>query len=106
MLFTAIFLGFLLAGWLVCAFVPWLAVSVATRGNAGLVNLPLCLFAGVVCAVAVPLLGMTDATGLWLSFGVAVGAPSLLLAARRFSMAGVASSHGRPNAAAEDVRPK
>ena len=106
MLFTAIFLGFLLAGWLVCAFVPWLAVSVATRGNAGLVNLPLCLFAGVVCAVAVPLLGMTNATGLWLSFGLAALAPALLLAARRFSVAGVPSSHGHSQQAAEDVRPK
>lgn len=105
MLFTAIFLGALLFGWSVCAFAPWLALSVATRGNAGLGNLPLCLFAGIVCALAVPLLGMDDVRGLWLSFVVAVVAPSLLLAARRFSMGSVAAEHPRTTPS-EEARPK
>jgi hypothetical protein len=43
-LFALIFLSLFLLGWLFCAFLPWLAVSVATRGNAGL-GMPLCLFA-------------------------------------------------------------
>lgn len=85
MLFDAIFLSMLFVGWLVCAFVPWLALSVVTRGDAGIGNLPLCLVAGVVAAVAVPLLGMDDATGLWLSFVVAAAAPAILLAVGRYT---------------------
>jgi FtsH-binding integral membrane protein len=104
-LFTAIFLGWLVAVWLFCAFVPWVALSVATRGNAGLINLPLCLFAGVVGAVAVPLLGMTDATGLWLSFAVAAVVPALLLAVRRFSMKSAGSNTSRSKVV-EEAQPK
>lgn len=92
MLFTLIFLSLLIAGWLICGFVPWLALSVVTRGNAGLANLPLCLFAAVVSGLAVPLLGLTNSTGLWLSFLLAFLIPVLLLAAWRFSM-GAASAH-------------
>lgn len=99
MLFTAIFLSLLITGWLICGFVPWLALSIATRGNAGLGNLPLCLFAALVAGLAVPLLGLTNSTGLWLSFLLAFLVPVLLLAARRFSM-GAASAH---RAASESV---
>jgi hypothetical protein len=104
-LFTAIFLGSLVVGWLFCAFVPWLALSVVTRGNAGLINLPICLFAGIVAAVAVPLLGMTEATGLWLSFAVAAAAPALLLAVRRFSMTSAGSNTSRSKVV-EEAQPK
>jgi hypothetical protein len=85
-LFDAIFIALFLSGWLLCAFVPWLALSVRTRGNAGLANLPLCLFAGVVAGVAVPMLGLDNAAGILVSLGAAFVAPTLLLAARRFSM--------------------
>ena len=40
-MFTLIFLGLIVAGWLILGFVPWLCWSVATRGNAGLGMLPL-----------------------------------------------------------------
>ncbi len=86
MLFDAIFVTLFVTGWAFCGLVPWLALSVWTRGAAGLPNLPLAMFAGVVGGLAVPILGRDDATGIWLSFGVAVVAPSLLLAARRFSL--------------------
>ncbi len=85
-MYTAIFVSLYIAGWLICAFVPWLALSVATRGNAGLGILPLCLFAGVVAALAVPVFGLTGVTGFWLSFLIAALVPAVLLALRRFSL--------------------
>jgi hypothetical protein len=84
-IFDLIFIGAFSAGWLFCAYVPWLALSVMTRGNAGLRALPLCLVTGVVAALAVPLLGLDDARGIWLSFLAAFLAPAALLAARRFA---------------------
>jgi hypothetical protein len=98
MLFDAIFVSLFVAGWLFCGLVPWLIVSIATHGHAGLVYLPLCLFTAVVAGLAVPILGATDSTGLWVSFAVALVAPSLLLAARRFSLG---AAHERPVATKE-----
>ena len=60
MLFDTIFISLFVTGWLICGYVPWLAWSVATRGHAGLIYLPLCLFAGVVGGMAVPTLGLSD----------------------------------------------
>lgn len=84
-MYTLIFVSLFVAGWLFLAFLPWLAFSVATRGNAGLVNLPLCLFAGAVAGLAVPLLGKDDMAGVWLSAAAALVAPALLMVLRRFS---------------------
>lgn len=86
MLFDAIFLSLFLSGWLFCGFIPWLVVSVATRGEAGLAYLPLSMFAGVVAGLAVPVLGADGWNGIWLSFVAACFVPGLLLAARRFSL--------------------
>ena len=85
-LFEVIFLGLLMTGWLIVGILPWLVVSVATRGDAGLANLPLCLLAAVVAGLLVPIVGLTDGTGLWLSFVAALVAPSGLMAARRLSL--------------------
>jgi hypothetical protein len=79
-LFEFIFISLFVLGWLLCGYLPWLALSIATRGHAGLGFLPLCLFAGVVAGLAVPVLGLDDANGLWLSFLVAFVAASGLLA--------------------------
>jgi len=98
-LFEVIFLGLLLAGWLAIGVVPWVAVSVATRGEAGLANLPLCLVASVAGGLLVPVVGLTDATGLWLSFLAALLLPSGLMIARRLSLGAVP---GRPGAATGD----
>lgn len=86
MLFELIFVSLFVAAWLICGFVPWLALSVRTRGGAGLVNLPLCLFAAVVAGLAAPLLGMTGVLGIWISVAAAVAVPSLLLGLRRLSL--------------------
>ncbi|MCK9519237.1 MAG: hypothetical protein M0R74_09495 [Dehalococcoidia bacterium] len=85
MLFDLIFLGLFMVGWLACAYVPWLAVSVATRGNAGMMLLPICLFTGVVGALTVPVLGFEGAGGLKASFLVAFAASGAILAVARFA---------------------
>lgn len=103
MLFDLIFLGLMLAGWLLCAYVPWVVASILTRGHAGLRYLPLCLFAGVAGALAVPVLGADGASGLWASFGVAAAVPTVLLAARRVSLPAV---HRPPARSLPPERPK
>lgn len=85
-MFTLIFVSIFVAAWLFLAFIPWLAVSVFTKGHAGLLNLPLCLFTGLVAALAVPILGMDDLRGVWLSMGAAFGAPAILMTVRRLSL--------------------
>ena len=85
MLFNLIFLSLFVAGWLICAFLPWLVLSVATHGHAGMGYLPLCLFAGVVAGIAVPVLGLNDGSGLIVSFALAAAVPATLLAVGRYS---------------------
>jgi hypothetical protein len=87
--FELIFVTLFVTAWLICGFIPWLVLSVATKGEAGLGNLPLCLFAGVVAGMAVPLLGKDDWAGIWLSFLAAAAVPAMLLGARRFATAGL-----------------
>ncbi|HMO53959.1 MAG TPA: hypothetical protein PJ994_05600 [Tepidiformaceae bacterium] len=86
-MFTLIFVALFLVAWLTLSFLPWLVLSVATRGNAGLANLPLCLFTG---------LGMDGSAGIWVSMVAAFVAPSLLLAIRRFSLHPVAQVQTLP----------
>lgn len=85
MLFTLIFVTLYALGWLALGFAPWLALSVATRGHAGLRLLPACLAAGVAGGLAVPLLIRDDGLGLALSFGAAFALPCLLLAVVRLA---------------------
>ena len=84
MLFDAIFITLFVLGWLALGFVPWLVLSVATRGNAGMRYLLPSLAAGVIGGLAVPLF-RDDGLGLVLSFVVAFAFPTLLLTARRIS---------------------
>ena len=93
-LFEAMFLGLLVMGWLIVGLVPWMVVSVGTRGDAGLANLPLCLVAALAGGFLVPILGLTDATGLWLSFLAALLVPSGLMIARRLSLGALPTRTG------------
>lgn len=100
-MFTLIFGGLFLAGWLLCAYVPWVVLSVTTRGGAGLAVLLLCLLAGVVGALAVPMVGFDGGGGLIASFAVAAAAPTLLLGVRRFSFAAMPARGKTPPAVRE-----
>ncbi len=84
MLFDALFITLFVIGWLALGFLPWLALSVATRGNAGMRYLPLSMAAAVIGGLAVPVF-RDDEVGLILSFVVALAFPTLLLTARRVS---------------------
>jgi hypothetical protein len=84
-LFDVIFLSLFFAGWLFCAFIPWLVFSVATRGHAGLGNLALVLFAAVVVGLAIPFLGLDGWNGLWLSFAAAALVSLGLMSLRRLT---------------------
>ncbi len=85
MLFDLLFITFYVLGWLALGFLPWLALSVITRGNAGLRYLPLSMGAGVAGGLVVPFI-RDDGLGLILSFVVALALPTLLLAARRLAL--------------------
>ncbi|MXZ89084.1 MAG: hypothetical protein F4Z07_09645 [Dehalococcoidia bacterium] len=85
MLFDLLFITLYVLGWLALGFLPWLALSVITRGNAGLRYLPLSMGAGVVGGLAVPFI-RDDELGLILSFVVALVLPALLLAAQRLAL--------------------
>lgn len=85
MLFTLIFVSLFVAAWLVCGFIPWLALSIVTRGNAGMASLPLALFAGVIGGLAVPILIRNDGAGIVISLVCATVASAGMLGARRFA---------------------
>lgn len=93
MLFDLIFLSLFMVGWLLCAYVPWVALSIATKGNAGMVLLPLCLFTGVVAAMAVPVVGFDGPNGLKASFVVAFLASAAMLGIGRFVRQGAGQKH-------------
>ena len=82
MLFDALFITLFVIGWLATGFLPWLALSVATCGNAGFRYLFLSMAAAVIGGLAVPVF-RDDGLGLILSFVVAFVLPTLLLTARR-----------------------
>jgi uncharacterized membrane protein len=79
-IFDLIFVGLFVAGWLICGYLPWLARSIATRGEAGLRYLPLCLLAAVVTGLAIPIVGFDGMPGLIASFVAAAVVPAILLA--------------------------
>ncbi len=106
MLFNLIFISLFVAGWLTLGFVPWLAVSVATRGHAGLRYLPLALFAGVVGGLAVPILIRDDGLGLVLSFVAAFVLPGFLLGVQRLAVAPVPARSPEGDAARAPVHPE
>lgn len=96
MLFDLIFLSLFVSGWLLCGYIPWVALSIATRGNAGLTNLPLSLFASLVAGLSVPILFRQDGLGAAMSFAAALLASVALLAARRFAAAALSELRAKP----------
>ncbi|MFQ5380884.1 MAG: hypothetical protein ACE5EF_04575 [Dehalococcoidia bacterium] len=83
-MFTLIFAGLFLSVWVVCGALVWLAASVLTRGEAGLLTLPLAMIAGPIGGLAVPLLVREDEIGIWLSILAAIALPGLIVWARVF----------------------
>ena len=97
-----IFLFFFI--WCVLGVIPWAAAAVWTRGRGALLALPLALAAAAAAGVFVPLVGLRDTTGFFLSL------PAALLGSALASVAGIAVSRrlsGRRDVAkAEAPRPR
>jgi NhaP-type Na+/H+ or K+/H+ antiporter len=84
--FPVIFGTAFILSWMLCGSLAWLVFSIATRGRAGLPLLPASAAVGVVGGISVPLLLRDDAWGIPISLVVAVMAPAVFLAARRYSL--------------------
>jgi hypothetical protein len=66
------FVLFFFAVWCFLGLVPWAVAAVVARGRGALPALPLALAAASAAGVAVPLVGLDDATGFFLSLGTAL----------------------------------
>ena len=81
------FLLFFFTVWCFLGLFPWAAVAIVARGRGALVALPLALTGAAAAGVFVPLVGLRDSTGFFLSL------PAALLGSAIASAAGVALVH-------------
>ncbi len=92
------FLIFFFLCWTIVALFPWVAAALYVRGRGAAIALPLAVVAAWAAGVFVPLVGMRDVTGFFVSLLAA------FLAAGAGSIAGIAFSrrleaaHSRPAA--------
>jgi len=70
--------------WTIVAFIPWIATALYVRGRGAAIALPLAVVSAWAAGVFVPLVGMRDATGFFVSLLAA------FLAASAGSIAGIA----------------
>lgn len=105
-MFDLLFVTLFVTAWSICGIVPWLVLSIATRGNAGLIYLPLSIFAANVGGMAVPVLGMDNGTGIGVSFLVALAVSTGILIARRISLVEAPVTALHHHAAQGDTRKK
>lgn len=98
------FILFFFFVWCVLGLIPWAIAAVIVRGRGALLALPLALAAACVLAVLVPLTGLRDATGFFLSL------PAALLGATAGATAGIALSrrieHPKPAPLSVPPRPR
>ena len=78
------FIIFFFLCWTIVALFPWIAAALYVRGRGAAVALPLAILAGWAAGVFVPLVGMRDVTGFFVSLLAA------FLAAGAGSVAGIA----------------
>ena len=96
------FLIFFFLCWTIVALFPWIATALYVRGRGAAIALPLAVIAAWAAGVFVPLVGMRDATGFFVSLVAA------FLAATAGSIAGIAfarrleTARARPAAAPGD----
>jgi len=86
------FILFLFAVWCFLGLIAWAVAAVVVRGRGALPALPLGLAGAAAAGVAVPLVGMDDASGFFISLaaalvGGALGAGGGIVLARRLSSA-------------------
>jgi len=88
-LFVLLFLG----AWAFLGLLAWAAVAVARRGDGALLALPVSLAAACASGVSLPVIGLTDATGFFLSLpaaaaGSLIGYAAVTALRRRLAPAG------------------
>lgn len=86
------FLAFFFLLWYGLGLIPWSIAAVLTRGRGALLALPLALAGASAAGVLVPLVGLRDATGFFLSLpmamiGAAIGACTGIALSRRLDAA-------------------
>ncbi len=92
------FLIFFFLSWTIVAIFPWIVTALYVRGRGAALALPLAVVAAWAAGVFVPLAGMRDVTGFFVSLLAA------FLAASAGSIAGIAfarrleNAHSRPAA--------
>jgi uncharacterized membrane protein YeaQ/YmgE (transglycosylase-associated protein family) len=98
------FILFFFLVWCVLGVIPWTVAAVMTRGRGALLGLPLALAGAAAAGVFVPLVGLRDTTGFFLSL------PAALVGGAVASVAGIAVSRRlsglRDAAEVETPRPR
>ena len=86
------FLIFFFLCWTIVALFPWVAAALYVRGRGAAIALPLAIVAGWAAGIFVPLVGMRDVTGFFVSLLAAflaacIGAVAGIAFARRLQTA-------------------
>lgn len=71
------FILFFFLVWCLLGLIPWAVAAVMSRGRGALFALPLALAAAAAAGVFIPLVGLRDATGFFLSLPAALVAGAL-----------------------------
>ncbi len=96
------FIAFFVLVWCFFALLPWAIAAVITQGRGALLALPLAVAAGAAFGVAVPLAGLRDATGFFLSLpaaalGGVVGSCAGVWLGRRMTVEAESEAAPRPS---------
>lgn len=102
------FLAFFFLLWCGLGLIPWSIAAVLTRGRGALLALPLALAGASAAGVLVPLIGLRDATGFFLSLpiamvGATVGVCTGIALSRRLEAARALTADAGPAANASDT---
>ena len=107
------FLVFFLIVWALIALIPWAIAAVLRRGEGAALALPLAVLAAWAAAILVPVVGLRDLTGFYLSLvaaalGSAAGTAAGLAIAGRLSRDEFAARHFEPGdlPRTRETRPK
>ena len=83
--------------WCILGLLPWAVAAVLSRGRGALLALPLALAGAAASGVLVPLLGLRDALGFFISLPAALGGGALTSAAGIALARRLAGSSTRPS---------
>jgi hypothetical protein len=102
------FIIFFFAIWCFLGLIPWAVAAVIVRGRNALFALPLALTGAAASGVLVPLIGLRDATGFFVSLpvaaiGGALGSAAGIAVARRLNPVQSSRDDATPNSPPRDA---